>query len=55
MVVLIAYFSVLETVKSEEEAFISLQNKKIYEEKTLKALAKVINDKKMFDFLNAEH
>lgn len=55
MVVLIAYFSVLETVKSEEEAFLSLQNKKIYEEKTLKALAKVINDKKMFDFLNADH
>lgn len=55
MVVLIAYFSVLETVESEEEAFLSLQNKKIYEEKTLKALAKVINDKKMFDFLNAEH
>jgi len=52
MVVLIAYFSTLETMQSEDGALEFLQNKKIYDEKTLKALHKVVNDKKMFDFLN---
>lgn len=53
MVVLIDYFSTLEQVKDEEKVLGLLQNKKIYDEKTLIALNKVVNDKKMFDFLNA--
>lgn len=54
MVVLIDYFSTLESTKSEDKVLELLQNKKIYEEKTLKALNKVVSDKKMLDFLNAE-
>ncbi|MHC1717987.1 MAG: response regulator [Acidaminococcaceae bacterium] len=54
MALLIDYFSTLETIKSEDRVLELLQNKKIYEEKTLKALNKIVNDKKMFDFLNNE-
>ena len=55
MTLLIDYFSTLEEIKSEDKVLELLKNKKIYDEKTLKALHKVVNDKKMFDFLNAEH
>lgn len=55
MAVLIDYFSTLEEIKSDDKVLELLQNKKIYDEKTLKALNKVVNDKKMFDFLNVEH
>lgn len=52
--VLVDYFSTLEKLKNEDKALELLQNKQIYDEKILKALNKVVNDKKMFDFLNAE-
>lgn len=55
MTVLIAYFSALETLKSKEDVLALLQNKQIYDEKILKTLNKVVNDKKLLDFLNTEY
>ncbi|MGL5207341.1 MAG: response regulator [Acidaminococcaceae bacterium] len=54
MAVLIDYFSTLELIKEEGKTLVLLQNKKIYDGKIIKALNKVVNDKRMFEFLNVD-
>ena len=53
MVVLIDYFTSFEKIKSEGEVLGVLRSKRIYDEKVLEALNRVVNDKKMLDFLHA--